>query len=31
MTGLTFKLGVNSPLEDLDPVGMSKTFGDLHL
>lgn len=31
MTGLRFNLGKCKSLEELDPVGMSKTMGDLHL
>lgn len=31
MTGLRFNLGKSYPMEDLDPNGMAKTFGDLNL
>lgn len=31
MTGLRFNFGNCRPLEQLDPVGMEKTYGDLHL
>lgn len=31
MTGLRFNLSKYYPLEDLDPTGMAKTFGDLNL